>query len=261
MLYLKAGEFMALMGKYLYCFIKEKEKKNFGASTIRGLNAPVYTINVDEIAAVVSEAPIIDYDPSRKNTLAHQKVLQKIMESYTVIPVAFGTVANNKKEVEAIIKRMYKQFLANIIKLKDKIELGLNITWSKSYFDEDIQDEEIKMLNLKVYGKKENEVLADKILLGKLIEASIEKRRQFYMEKIYETLEEIAWESKFKENLPIKTVLNGYFLVDKSKEESFDKKVEELALEYKDKLTFSYTGPWPPYNFVDMHIDIEELTD
>jgi hypothetical protein len=252
---------MALMGKYLYCFIKEKDKKSFGTSQLGGLNAPVYTINIDDIAAVVSEAPIIDYDPSRKNTMAHQKVLKKVMEDYTVIPVAFGTVANSKKDVEAIIKSGYKQFLGNISSLKDKSELGLKITWKDSYFDEDIQTEEIRKLNEKIFNKDENKVMEERILLGRLVEAAINEKRKSYMVKIYEPLEEIAHQSKFKENLPVKTVLNGYFLVDKAKEESFDKKVEALSLEFKDKLIFSYTGPWPPYSFVDMRINIDEIAE
>jgi hypothetical protein len=252
---------MALMGKYLYCFIKEKDKKSFGTSQIGGLNAPVYTINVEEVAAVVSEAPILDYDPSRKNTMAHQGVLKKVMEDYTVVPVAFGTVANNKKEVEAIIKASYKQFLSNISKLKDKSELGLKVTWKDSFFDKDIQTEEIRELNEKIFRKDENKVYDEKILLGRLVEAAIKEKRESYTKKIYAPLEEIAAESKFKENLPVKTVLNGYFLVDKAKEESFDKKVEALSKEFEDKLVFSYTGPWPPYSFVDMRINIDEITE
>ncbi len=247
---------MALMGKYLYCFIKEKEKKNFGTSSICGFNAPVYTINLDEIAAVVSDAPIIDYLPSRKNSLAHQKVLNLVLEEYTIIPVAFGTVANNKKGIEIIIKSNYELFLKNIRRLKNQVELGLKITWDALYFDEDIQDEKIMKLKQAIEGKEENKVLNEKILLGKMVEAAIKEKREIYREKIYTPLEKIATESKFKENLPIKTILNCYFLVDKANEAIFDETVEKFKTLYNEKLIFSYTGPWAPYNFTNIRIEI-----
>jgi len=250
---------MAIMGKYLYCIIEENEKVDFGTSSIGGFNGPVYTINIDELAAVVSEAPVIDYMPSRKNTLAHHLVLNQVMENYTVIPIAFGTVANSRKEVEDLIKSNYQPFLDCIHRLKDKVELGLKVLWNKDYFDKDIQDERIRTLKLKIDGKEENSVLGDKILLGKLVEASIQAKREFYKDALYTPLENIATDSKFKESLPIKTVLNSYFLVDKSKLVLFDKKVEELAALYKDILVFSYTGPWAPYNFTDMNINVNNL--
>ena len=30
----------------------------------------------------------------------------------------------------------------------------------------------------------------------------------------------------------------------------FDRTVEDFQTQYKDKLIFRYSGPWPPYNFV-----------
>lgn len=242
------------MGKYLYCFIKEKEKVSFGTSRIGNLNAPVYTLNYNDISAVVSEAPIIDYDPSRKNIMAHQNVIKKVMEKYAVIPVAFGTVANNKKEVLDIIRNSYEEFLENIRYLSDKVELGLKVTWNNDYFNKDIENDEIIKLKNKIVGKEENEILSDKIKLGQLVEAAIMTRREEYENDIYLSLAAISEESKLKENLPIKTVLNGYFLVSKSKENTFDAKVQELAGIFENKLVFSYTGPWPPYNFVSMSL-------
>lgn len=245
---------MANIGKYLYCFIKEKEKVSFGISRIGNLNAPVYTLNYNDISAVISEAPIIDYDPSRKNVMAHQNVIKKVMEKYTVIPVAFGTVANNKKEILEIIVTSYEKFLENIGYLSDKVELGLKVAWNNDYFNKDIENDEIIKLKNKIMGKEESEILSDKIKLGQLVEAAIITRRGEYENDIYSSLAVIADESKLKENLPIKTVFNGYFLVSKSKENAFDAKVQELADTFKNKLVFSYTGPWPPYNFINMNL-------
>ena len=35
-----------------------------------------------------------------------------------------------------------------------------------------------------------------------------------------------------------------------------DARVKEIGQQY-DKLTFKYTGPWPPYNFVNIRLKLE----
>jgi hypothetical protein len=39
-------------------------------------------------------------------------------------------------------------------------------------------------------------------------------------------------------------------------EDAFDVRVKEIGQLY-DKLTFKYTGPWPPYNFVNIRLKLE----
>jgi len=46
-------------------------------------------------------------------------------------------------------------------------------------------------------------------------------------------------------------VLNGAFLVDRSKVDAFREAVGAIVRDYQPRgLTFDFTGPWPPYNFV-----------
>jgi hypothetical protein len=53
-----------------------------------------------------------------------------------------------------------------------------------------------------------------------------------------------------------KMILNAAFLVTREQEAAFDAKVKEIGARY-DKLTFKYTGPWPPYNFVNIRLKLE----
>jgi len=49
-------------------------------------------------------------------------------------------------------------------------------------------------------------------------------------------------------------VVNRSYLVERDERETFDEAVTELDDEY-ESLTFQYTGPWAPYNFVDIAIE------
>ncbi|MCY6354429.1 GvpL/GvpF family gas vesicle protein [Clostridium sp. ZS2-4] len=250
---------MAKMGKYLYGFIKEDQRKTFGNSEIGNLNAPVYTVSYKDISAVMSDAPMMEYDPKRKNIIAHQNVLTKIMDKYTIIPVAFGTVASNKKDIETLMQCNYYKLINAIKYLEDKMEVGLKVTWKKDMFNNDIENKGIKKLKKIVADRDENEVLSEKIELGKQVEQSIIEKRDEYIKNIFRGLEHLAVESKLKDDLAIKTVFNAFFLIEKSNEDVFDKEVGEKFKKYEDRLNFSYTGPWPPYNFIDIDLDLSAL--
>jgi hypothetical protein len=51
-------------------------------------------------------------------------------------------------------------------------------------------------------------------------------------------------------------IMNSAFLISRDQEAAFDAKVKLIASRF-DKLTFKYTGPWPPYNFVNIRLKLE----
>ena len=62
-----------------------------------------------------------------------------------------------------------------------------------------------------------------------------------------------------RSNKPIgdKMILNAAFLVDREKTKTFDDQITDIAKKYENKLSFLYTGPWPPYNFVNIRLKLE----
>ena len=51
-------------------------------------------------------------------------------------------------------------------------------------------------------------------------------------------------------------IMTAAFLISRDQESAFDSKVKAIAARF-DKLTFKYTGPWPPYNFVNIRLKLE----
>jgi hypothetical protein len=54
--------------------------------------------------------------------------------------------------------------------------------------------------------------------------------------------------------------MNAAFLVSRDKEQAFDQRVKQIGAKH-DKLTFKYTGPWPPYNFVNIRLKLERAKE
>lgn len=52
-------------------------------------------------------------------------------------------------------------------------------------------------------------------------------------------------------------LVNKSYLVDRDRRDEFDDIIDEIQAG-NDDLTIQYTGPWPPYNFVDIRIGADQ---
>src|SRR3954449_9880320 len=66
-------------GLYVYCIIEHQDPRSFGKIGIGGRGDEVYTIHHAGLSAVVSETPLVVYDPTRDNALAHEHVNEVVM--------------------------------------------------------------------------------------------------------------------------------------------------------------------------------------
>jgi len=55
-------------------------------------------------------------------------------------------------------------------------------------------------------------------------------------------------------------IMNAAFLIQRERETDFDAAVNKIAKKFGDRLNFKYTGPWPPYNFVNIRLKLERGT-
>jgi hypothetical protein len=96
--------------------------------------------------------------------------------------------------------------------------------------------------------------------LGRLVEAAMEEASNRYVTFVHEQLQGVSVASRSNKVIGDRMILNAAFLVDRKAEKPFDEKVKEISRQYEDLLTFKYTGPWPPYNFVNIKLKLEKAT-
>ena len=121
---------MSKDGQYLYAIVATNEEKSFGPIGIGDKGNEVYTVCYKDIGAVISNSPITQYSVTRANTMAHQKVMEKVMKQYPMLPVRFGTVAEEIDLVrEKVLKTRYGELNDSLKYMSDKAELGLKAIW------------------------------------------------------------------------------------------------------------------------------------
>jgi len=242
------------LSRYIYGFIEEPRRKEFSFSGIDGKK--VYSYNYQDLAAVLSEAEEIECDPIRVNLLAHTHVLEEIAREYLILPMSFGIIAENEEKVTELLRQNYLEFMRQLKMLKGKIELGVKVLWIEDAVVKEMESrvKDFQELKKKIVDLSAKEDQNAKLKAGRLVESIVKEWEKKYVQKIYNSLKEIAVDSRLNQPIGIKMLLNSSFLVDKNKEKDFDKRVNELAQKYEDQLKFKYVGPVPPYNFVNIKL-------
>ncbi len=248
-----------LEGKYVYCIIESGAARDFGRIGIGSRADLVNTIHYDDLAAVISSTPMVIYDPTRENVLAHEKVNEAVMREFTVIPMSFGTLFRTDEDVIEFLKHTSGALRDVLHKMNAKIEFGLKVNWDTEAILKEIERErdDIRLLKAEINSKQLTSTYFARMQLGRLVEQALSAKSEGYVSAIYEALRDYAVASRHNKPIGEKMILNAAFLVEREKASHFEARIQEIARQYAGGLRFLFTGPWPPYNFVNIRLKLE----
>jgi len=231
----------------------------------------VYTIPYRDrdISAVVSDSQLSDYTTLPKDQVAryllrHQQAIEKIMDSYTIIPMKLGTYALNIREVEEILSKGYAMFKDIFRKINNKIEVDVVATWNdlNSIIKEIGGERELKELKEKLMSRSEGVSMEDQVKIGSLIKDILDKKRERCALEIKTVLKDVSIDFREHSLMDDKMIFNTAFLIDKDQKAEFETGLDELNKMYNDKINFRCVGPLPPYSFYTIEtkkISFEEV--
>ncbi len=249
----------AAEGKYVYCIIEIKEPRSFGPMGIGGRGDEVYTVHHKGLAAVVSNTPIVVYDPTRENVFAHEQVNEAVMREFTVLPMAFGALFRTEEDIIELMRGTYDALRDVLAKMEGKVEFGLKVNWDRDRVIAELEEEneEIRHLKEQITSRTTGSTYFARMQLGRLVETALTDQADAYIREVYSVLRDTAVASRANKPIGDKMIMNAAFLIEREREAEFDQKVKEIAAKYEGKLSFKYTGPWPPYNFVHIRLKLE----
>lgn len=253
---------MSETGKYIYCIIEADEKQKFSARNIGEMPSPVYSIHFKDIGAVVSDTPIVKYPLLSKNYLAHQKVIEEsLTKKLNPLPVRFATIARDEASILTILEKRYTEFKNHFERVRGKKELGLKVFWENDIaYSEILQnDTQIKQMRDHLMQLPSEKSYFERIELGKMVEKALVQKRQAEGDEIMAALKNECADYQTGNIVGDKMVLNASFLVDAQQEKLLDQLISKLYDENEERFIIKYVGPIPPYNFVEININIHEL--
>jgi len=174
----------------------------------------VYTLDYRDFSPVVSDSPYKEYGMDESEVEIHRNVIQKVMADHDVLPVAYGMAFKSKKLLTVAMSAGYEAMKKAMRVVEGKQELGIKVFLPKG---------------ISTNGHKE--------IVGAYKEG----------------LQDIASDHKDLSLFSDRLLLNTAYLVKRERIDEFSTRVGDLSERYGD-FKVQYSGPWPPYNFVDIHI-------
>ena len=249
----------ARSGKYVYCIIKANSPRAFGAIGIGTEPTEVTTIHYRDLAAVVSDAPPEIIDSTRENVLAHERVNETVMRDFTVIPMSFGTVFKTRDDTVELLRSAADAFGEVLNKMQNKLEFGLKVLWDREQAIRRIEEEDENISRLKQeLSTQRGPTYFARMQYGRLVDAALESHSERYVARILEELRDVSVASRMNKPIGDKMIMNAAFLISRDRESAFDSRIKAVASKL-DHLLFKYTGPWPPYNFVNIRLKLERV--
>jgi Gas vesicle synthesis protein GvpL/GvpF len=252
-----AAASVASRGKYVYCIIQASDPLRFGPIGLGTDPSEVYSVHYRTLAAVVSDAPLEVLDSTRENVLAHERVNETVMREHTVIPMSFGTIFKTREDIVELLRSAAEAFGDVLNKMQNKLEFGLKVLWDRDQAigEVEAEDEDIRRLKKEISGQKGPTYFA-RMQYGRLVDSALQTRSERYVGSILEELRDVSVASRINKPIGDKMIMNAAFLISRDQEAAFDAKVKSIASKF-ERLTFKYTGPWPPYNFVNIRLKLE----
>jgi len=248
--------------KHLYGVADASESLSVGPIETENQGSKVYAVTYKDLSAIVSNTPFINFKTMRKDLLVqsllnHQKIVEKVMGSCSIIPFKFGSLAHTEKEVERILILGYGLFKSLLPWVSERVEFELTATWNREMIFKVLYEEEpeIQSLQKMVESKPERDALFEKIKLGKLVRQSLLRRRLLFKDKIVSQLHGCIESQCDHDAIDDLMILNTAFLTKKDVEDEFHRMVQQLDHDFSGEVFFRLIGPLPLYSFKCVEIE------
>jgi hypothetical protein len=245
---------VAAVEAYVYGVLRAEGGPVVETRGIGPLQAPLRTITHGALRAVISDVPAGGLGARREDIYRHTEILQTLMRGATVLPMRFGTIMPDEQTVATQLLEARSGELEHLLEALDgRVELTLRATYDESIFRELVSENPpIQRLNERVRAQSAQAGYYDRIRLGELVSAALQARRERDAAEVVGRLEPLAADVRIGSLAHERSVLNAAFLVDERALERFDAAADEIAAEHAARMRFRYTGPVPPFSFVEL---------
>ncbi len=249
------------MKTMIYALIASDDNlnENPGLTDIKGISGGrLEIITAGKIGAVVCKIHETDLVADKNKAIDFAYVIDKLTLIFNLLPARFGSVMESAEAISTMLERNSFQIHQNLLKVKNKSEFGIKVMCDAVALKLEIATKSSPGLILSENTEmNESSSVFRNYVDKKLKEHRIEEMILVYVDevisKITITLEGLDASFKFKKMVSEKTIIDAIFLLDKEMKNEIIQAVTGFQNQYP-ALNFILTGPWPPYNFVELNL-------
>jgi hypothetical protein len=218
----------------------------------------VEMIAAGRLAAIVSRVSGRKIRAQRANLAAHHKLLQSLLARRAVVPCAFGTVADDEDQLCETLRVNQDSLAGQLDLLRGKVEMGLSVYWNTSNIFEFFiaTNQELREMRDRAFRPGREPSLDERLELGRRFESLLEQCRQRHVEQVTEVLNPYCAAVRPVDPGQEQMIMKLVCLVRKEDQARFEQGVHEAARKFDDHYCFKYSGPWAPFDFVDVNLSL-----
>jgi hypothetical protein len=250
------------MGIMIYSILsikKDTGKLNTLLEGMKGvMNEKLFTVASDQIIAVVSHTTSAGLIPDRPNAIKYAGVIEILAQQFTLCPMRFGSVMETTDAIGKMLERNKEEIQKNLQHVENKVEYGLKIFCNSEKLCAELKSkpEAVIQLNEKPGSEFKNSIYKEYVN-KKLKEHRLEELLLAYVDSVVAQItlkiDRLNAEIKFRKIVKETTIIDAVFLLRKEQEKNLIGIIDDFKNQFPS-LNFVLTGPWPPYNFVEITI-------
>src|SRR5690606_7432373 len=181
----------------------------------------------------------------------------------------------SERDVVALLEGAERPLRELLAVLRGKIELGVKVRWDRPRVLAELEREEPMLRDLRDGSEGPGRPGArSRTRYGRALERALESRARELKGSVYPALRplavtgrgyrgrrRLAGAGRRRRAVGDDLLLDVACLVENAREEDFDRAVGALVARHRGELRFDYTGPWPPYSFVNVRLQLERVRD
>jgi len=231
------------MKLYAYCLVEDLDA--FDATT-RGISgAAVRSLQIDELAVLITDFNADTVAVTRENALDHAAVVRSVLDRTTPLPFRFGTLVT-EQQLRSYISARKPALQTRFAHVRGCVEMSVKIIRELSDEDRTQVRDEITS-GTSFLEEKRRELLGTK---QKTIEAS---EIEIWLR---EQVEGLVRDEQVTMRPSEKLVLAAAHLVERDKIPQYREKMT-AASKNRQELHFLFSGPWPPYSFANIELEFK----
>lgn len=222
-----------------------------------GLPSGLRSIAVGALAAIVGPAPEGDVGRRERGELlsrllASQKVMEWLLASSPVLPVALGTVVEDEDRIRHALGVGASVLHGALDAVGDRVEMNLSVLWRLDMVVARLLAEVAPKLRAAAADGDEPAREALGVVLAGLVAAERQKTQR----RVVERLRSVTRDITITEPAGTDCVVSLALLVDREMEGALVELLETLDAEFDGSLTFRLVGPLAPYSFASVQLNM-----
>ncbi|MFI1935368.1 GvpL/GvpF family gas vesicle protein [Streptomyces sp. NPDC020330] len=234
-------------GLYVYAVVRAGTPLPRESGGVGSPPAPLRTVGVGSVAAVVSAAPA-QLRARRRDLLAHQDLLTRLANSGPVLPMRFGMVASDEDALRAQLAGAETGHLTALDRVAGHIEMNLKALPAHDSLAALVaEDATVRRLREETRRRPGYEA---NVRLGAAVASALARRAGEAGRRALRELTPMARATAGGPEVP-GCALNVSFLVARADSDRFRATADRFAAAHRHHVELRLVGPLPCYSFVD----------